>query len=98
MITNGSRHDSIIVTSIWSTILIEIACRLSYLILLELPLLNFIIQELYPYRIAEHFEIVDHAPELEIKDGFMPIPDGPGLGVELVEERVKPFLWAQCRL
>ncbi len=59
---------------------------------------NFIIQELYPYRIPEHFEIVDHAPELDIKNGFLPIPDKPGLGVELVEERVKPFLWAQCQL
>src|SRR5262249_85858 len=56
---------------------------------------NFIIQELYPYRVSEHFQIVDHAPELDVKNGFLPISDRPGLGVELVEERVKPFLWAR---
>ncbi len=54
---------------------------------------NFYIQELYPYRIPEHFAVVDHAPELDIRDGYMPIPDRPGLGVELVDARVKPFLW-----
>jgi galactonate dehydratase len=58
---------------------------------------NFIILELYPYRIPEHFEIVDHAPEWDVKDSFLPITDRPGLGVELVEERVKPFLWATCK-
>jgi galactonate dehydratase len=57
---------------------------------------NFIILELYPYRVPEHFQIVDRAPELEIKDSHLPISDRPGLGVELVEERVKPFLWATC--
>jgi galactonate dehydratase len=59
---------------------------------------NLIIQELYPYRTAEHFEIVDHAPEWDIVDSHLPIPDRPGLGVELVEERVRPFLWAECSL
>jgi galactonate dehydratase len=57
---------------------------------------NFIIQELYPYRTAEHFEIVDHAPEWDVRNGYLPIPDRPGLGVELVSERVRPFLWAHC--
>ncbi len=59
---------------------------------------NFIIQELYPYRVPEHFELVDHAPELDVKDSYMPIPERPGLGVELNHERVEPFLWATCRL
>jgi galactonate dehydratase len=59
---------------------------------------NFIIQELYPYRIPEHFQIVQHAPELDVKNGLLPIPNRPGLGVELVEERVKPFLWAHCKV
>ena len=59
---------------------------------------NFIIQELYPYRIPEHFQIVDHAPEWDVQDGHLPIPDRPGLGLELVDERVRPFLWAECRL
>lgn len=56
---------------------------------------NFFIQEIYPYRIPEHFQIVDRAPELDIKNGYLPIPDKPGLGVELVEENVNPYLWAQ---
>jgi galactonate dehydratase len=56
---------------------------------------NFFIQEIYPYRIPEHFQIVDHAPELDIKNSYLTIPDKPGLGVELDEEKVKPFLWAQ---
>jgi galactonate dehydratase len=59
---------------------------------------NFIIQELYPYRIPEHFQIVDHAPEWDIQNSYLPIPDRPGLGVELVNERVRPFLWAECKL
>jgi galactonate dehydratase len=59
---------------------------------------NFLIQELYPYRIPEHYAIVDHAPELDVKDGYLPIPDLPGLGIELVEEQVQPFLYAQCKV
>jgi len=57
---------------------------------------NFIIQELYPYRVPEHFQIVDHAPEWQVQNGYLPIPDRPGLGVELIDERVRPFLWAEC--
>jgi galactonate dehydratase len=59
---------------------------------------NFIIQELYPYSTAELFQIVDRAPELDVKNSFLPISDRPGLGIELVEKRVKPFLWAQCKV
>jgi len=59
---------------------------------------NFIILELYPYRIPEHFQVVDRAPEWEVRDSYLPIPDRPGLGIELVEERVAPFLWATCQL
>lgn len=57
---------------------------------------NFLIQELYPYRSPDHFGIVDHAPELDMKDSHLPIPTRPGLGVNLVAERAKPFLWAEC--
>jgi len=59
---------------------------------------NFMIQELYPYRIPEHFQIVDHAPELDVKNGFLSISNKPGLGIELVEEHVQSFLWARCKL
>jgi len=64
---------------------------------LDACIANFIIQELYPYRTPEHFQIVDHAPEWDVQDGYLPIPDRPGLGVALVEERVRPFLWAECK-
>jgi galactonate dehydratase len=63
---------------------------------LDACIANLVIQELYPYRTAAHFEVVDHAPEWEVKDSYLPIPDRPGLGVELVDERVRPFLWAVC--
>lgn len=57
---------------------------------------NFFIQELYPYRPDEHWAIVDDAPERHVKGGRMPIPARPGLGIELVAEKAKPFLWAAC--
>ena len=58
---------------------------------------NFYIQEVYPYRVPEHFAVVDRAPELEIRNSMMPIPTRPGLGVELVPDRIRPFLWAACK-
>lgn len=57
---------------------------------------NLLIQELYPYRVPEHFAIVDRAPELGVRDGRLAIPDRPGLGVTLVPDRVRPHLWAEC--
>jgi galactonate dehydratase len=60
---------------------------------LDATIANFYIQELYPYRKAEHFAVVDRAPELEVSKGYLPVSDRPGLGVELVEDRIRPFLW-----
>jgi galactonate dehydratase len=48
----------------------------------------------YPYRPDEHWEIVDEPPERLVKNGRMPVPTRPGLGIELVTEKVRPFLWA----
>jgi len=59
---------------------------------------NFMIQELYPYRVPEHFAIVDHAPERDVTAGRMPIPTEPGLGVNLVPAKVAAFLWAECAM
>ena len=61
---------------------------------LDASIANFYIQEIYPYRVPEHFAIVDRAPELEIRNGYIPISSRPGLGLELIDERVRPFLWA----
>lgn len=57
---------------------------------------NFAIHEHYINRPAEHFQIVDHAPEYGLSNGRMPIPSRPGIGVKLVRERVGRFLWAEC--
>ena len=65
---------------------------------LDACLPNFAIQEIYPFRIPEHWAIVDHAPELDIKDSYIPISSRPGLGVELNARTVDPFLWAECKL
>jgi galactonate dehydratase len=64
---------------------------------LDATLTNLLIQELYPYRVPEHFAIVDRAPDLDVKDGYLTIPDRPGFGVELDRTRMKPFVWAECR-
>jgi galactonate dehydratase len=60
---------------------------------LDACIANFMIQELYPYRPPELFRLVDAAPEYEVRNGIMPIPDRPGLGVSLAADRVAPFLW-----
>lgn len=62
---------------------------------LDACLTNLLIQELYPYRVPEHFGIVDQPPELTVRNGRMPIPDRPGFGVDLVEAHVQPHLWAR---
>jgi hypothetical protein len=38
---------------------------------------NFMIQELYPYRPPEHFQLVDHAQEAEVENEQLRIPDRP---------------------
>jgi galactonate dehydratase len=55
---------------------------------------NFLIQELYPFRVPDHFDLVDAPLEPQVRGGRLAIPDRPGLGVELVEARVAPFLRA----
>jgi galactonate dehydratase len=58
---------------------------------------NLALQETYPFRIPEHWAIVDHAPELDIENGYIPISNRPGLGVELNQKTVDPFLCAECK-
>ncbi|MBX2999058.1 MAG: mandelate racemase/muconate lactonizing enzyme family protein [Caldilineaceae bacterium] len=50
---------------------------------------NFIIQETFPYRPAEHYEVVLNPLEKQIVDGYLPIPTEPGLGVELNDDFLK---------
>ncbi|MBF6568809.1 MAG: mandelate racemase/muconate lactonizing enzyme family protein [Candidatus Binataceae bacterium] len=65
---------------------------------LDACIANFMVQELYPFRSSELFSLVDQAPELQVKNGTLDIPNRPGLGVNLVPERISPFLWAECAL
>jgi len=57
---------------------------------------NFYMHEHY-YRDPRHYELVTKAPDLDLKGGMLPIPTAPGIGVELAREKVRPFLWSECR-
>jgi galactonate dehydratase len=50
---------------------------------------NFIIQETFPYRPAEHYEVVLNPLEKRVVDGYLPIPTEPGIGVELNDDFLK---------
>jgi galactonate dehydratase len=49
---------------------------------------NFLIQELVPFRERIAYDLVLEPLELQVKDGQMPVPEGPGLGVTLNESLV----------
>jgi galactonate dehydratase len=54
---------------------------------------NFLIQEWFPYEKDDHYRVVDHAYELDVREGHLTIPDDrPGLGVELNEAAVAAYL------
>ncbi|MBN1458730.1 MAG: mandelate racemase/muconate lactonizing enzyme family protein, partial [Armatimonadetes bacterium] len=57
---------------------------------------NLLIMELYPYRSEEHFAVVDEAPELAVHGSHIDISNRPGLGVELMPDRVADYLSAEC--
>ncbi len=58
---------------------------------LDACITNFIIQELFPYRDDGRYELVTQAFELQVVDGYVPVPEGPGLGVELNEDVVSRY-------
>ncbi|MEM7126203.1 MAG: mandelate racemase/muconate lactonizing enzyme family protein [Chloroflexota bacterium] len=47
---------------------------------------NFIIQETFPYRHSENYDLVKEPLEHQIIDGYLEVPAKPGLGVELNEQ------------
>jgi galactonate dehydratase len=49
---------------------------------------NFLFQELVPFREQITYDLVHEPLEMRVKDGLMPLPEGPGLGVTLNEELV----------
>jgi galactonate dehydratase len=61
---------------------------------------NFMTQEIYPYfpERPGYVQVLEDSPEDLIKDGLIPIPTAPGLGVTLASERLKRFAWARCEL
>jgi galactonate dehydratase len=52
---------------------------------------NFIIQEWFPYRDEENYQLVTEALEPQVVDGYMPVPTKPGLGVELNEDVIEKY-------
>ena len=55
---------------------------------LDACLTNFLIQELVPFREQITYDLVNEPLEITVVDGYMPVPEGPGLGVTLNEELV----------
>ena len=53
---------------------------------------NFIIQEWFPYREAEMYELVTDPLEFHVVDGAMPVPTEPGLGIDLNDGVVADYL------
>lgn len=58
---------------------------------LDASIPNFIIQETFPYRTPENYALVNHALERDIKDGYLAVPDTPGIGVELNEQEIAKY-------
>lgn len=59
---------------------------------LDASIPNFAIQELYPFRVPEHFALVDDPVEPRVRNGKVGLPQGIGYGVNLVPERMKEHL------
>lgn len=59
---------------------------------------NFMTQEIYPYfpERPGYVQVLQDSPEERIRNGAIPIPTAPGLGVALDLDRLRPFRWAQC--
>jgi galactonate dehydratase len=55
---------------------------------LDACMTNFLIQELVPFREQVSYNLVHEPLEPQVKEGYMPVPEGPGLGVTLNEELV----------
>jgi galactonate dehydratase len=58
---------------------------------LDAVLPNFMIQELFPYRAAEHYALVNEPLELQVLDGHLPVPEAPGLGITLDEKVIARY-------
>ena len=52
---------------------------------------NFIIQEWFPYHEPEHYALVMEHLEHKVVDGYYPLSDAPGLGIELDDEVISKY-------
>lgn len=59
---------------------------------------NLAMLEVFPYRPAMHYDIVENPLEKTIKNGRMSVPSAPGLGVTLNHDTVDPFRTAHLTL
>lgn len=59
---------------------------------------NFMVLEHFPDYDKEpgYLAVLDAPLEATVRDGMMPLPTGPGLGVTLHRDNVEPFRWARC--
>jgi len=66
---------------------------------LDATLPNFMIQEFFPDFAKEknYTPILLDPLEDHVKDGTIPVPEGPGLGATLNSDAVAPHLWRECR-
>ena len=64
---------------------------------LDASIPNFLIQELYPFRVPEHFALVDNPIDPQVKNGKVAIPQTPGYGVSLVQKNMEPHLYREVR-
>jgi len=58
---------------------------------------NFIIQETFPYRPDDWFALLEDPYEQRIVDGYLPIPQDPGLGVSVDRDWLARFERLDCR-
>ncbi len=70
----------------WSSAIITAAC-----VHLTAATPNHIVMELKPFRNPMQHELVTEP--FEQKDGYVTVPDGPGLGIEVIEAVVKKYAY-----
>jgi len=58
---------------------------------LDCCITNFIIQEWFPYQMEAHYQLVTEPLEFQVEDGYMPIPNKPGLGIELNKDAISRY-------
>ncbi len=59
---------------------------------LDAAITNFIIQEWFPYRCKENYDLVIEPLERQVKNGYFISTNRPGLGIELNEDVISRYL------